>query len=258
TTPPVVMSINRVTASPTNASSVQFSVNFSEPVTGVDATDFQLNATGGQLGNPAIASVTGSGSSYTVTVNGMTGNGTVGLTLRDDDSIIDAVLNKLGGTGTTGQNNGSFTGQVYTIDKTAPTVSSINRASASPTNAGSVQFTVTFSESVTGVDTSDFALAPTGLTGASITGVSGSGTTYTVTVASGTGDGPFALNLVDDDSIADTAGNKLGGTGTGNGNFTGQVYTIDKTAPALTLTNPPTFTQSQTPTISGAVGTATG
>src|SRR5204862_5547222 len=92
----------------------------------------------------------------------------------------------------------------------------------------------TFSESVGGVDSSDFALIQgVGVSGASITGVSGSGTTYTVSVGTGIGDGTLGLNLVDDDSIADAAGNKLGGAGTGNGDFTGQVYTLDKTPPTV-------------------------
>jgi hypothetical protein len=40
------------------------------------------------------------------------------------------------------------------------------------------------------------------------------------------------LNLADNDTIADVATNKLGGTGVSNGNFTGQVYTLDRTPPA--------------------------
>src|SRR5205814_4154390 len=71
-----------------------------------------------------------------------------------------------------------------TIDKTAPTVSSINRADATPTNASSVHYTVTFSESVSGVDGSDFALTNSGVSGDSISGVSRSGSRYTVTVRS--------------------------------------------------------------------------
>ena len=37
--------------------------------------------------------------------------------------VTDAAGNKLGGTGTSGTGDGSFTGQTYAIDKTAPTVS---------------------------------------------------------------------------------------------------------------------------------------
>src|SRR4029077_11778066 len=121
-------------------------------------------------------------------------------------------------------------------DTIAPTVLSINRVSPTPTNAGSVQWTVTFSENVTGVDVADFALVATGgVTGASIGTVTGSGTTYTVTVNTGTSSGTLGLNLVDNDTIVDGSGNRLGGTGAGNGNFTGQVYTIDKVAPSVTI-----------------------
>lgn len=116
----------------------------------------------------------------------------------------------------------------YTLDTTAPTVSSIVRADANPTNgAGGVSWTVTFSEDVTGVDAGDFALVPgSGVSGASITSVSGSGNTWTVTAAPGVNTGTLGLNLVDNDSIADGSGNRLGGTGNGNGNFTGEVYTV--------------------------------
>ena len=65
----------------------------------------------------------------------------------------------------------------------APTVLSVNRTNASPTNAASVQFTVTLSESVTGLSNSNFTLVPGGVSGASITNVSGGGTNWTVTVA---------------------------------------------------------------------------
>jgi len=118
-----------------------------------------------------------------------------------------------------------------TVDYTLPafpTVSSINLASTNPSNpATAVSWTVTFSSSVTGVDATDFALVQGGgVTGASITSVTGGGATWTVTANTGSGTGTLGLNLVDDDSIIDGGGNKLGGTGAGNGNFTGQVYTI--------------------------------
>jgi len=126
-----------------------------------------------------------------------------------------------------------------TIDTGTPSVLSINRAEANPTGDASLDWTVKFSENVSSVNSSDFALVPGGgVSGASITGVSGSGDTYTVTANTGTGSGTLGLNLVDDDSISDSAGNKLGGTGVGNGSFTGQVYTIDRTGPTVTITHP--------------------
>ena len=99
-------------------------------------------------------------------------------------------------------------------DTIAPTVQSINRVGTTPTNAASVSWTVLFSESVTGVDASDFALVTTGtVAGATITTVSGSGNQYTVTANTGTGNGTLGLNLVDNDTILDTSANPLGGTG---------------------------------------------
>ena len=229
-TAPTVTSINRDGASPTNATSVSWTVTFSESVNDVDAADFVLAASG--LSGTSITGVSGSGTTRTVTASTGTGDGTLGLNLADNDTITDAAGNPLGGTGA---GNGNFTGQVYAIDKTAPTVTSINRDGASPTNATSVSWTVTFSESVNNVDAADFVLAASGLSGTSITGVSGSGTTRTVTASTGTGDGTLGLNLADNDTITDAAGNPLGGTGAGNGNFTGQVYAIDKTAPTVTI-----------------------
>jgi hypothetical protein len=59
--------------------------------------------------------------------------------------------------------------------------------------------------------------------------VSGSGAMRTITVNTGTGNGTIRLNVTDNDSIQDIAGNPLGGAGLGNGNFTsGQTYTISK------------------------------
>jgi Big-like domain-containing protein len=124
-------------------------------------------------------------------------------------------------------------------DTAPPTIQSIARHASSPTNASSVQFDISFSESVSGVGLDDFALATTGVSGASKSAISGSGASYTVTVDTGTGNGSVGLNLVDDDSIQDGAGNKLGGTGTsgaGDGSFTGEVYAVDKSAPDVSVT----------------------
>jgi DNA/RNA endonuclease G (NUC1) len=216
-TPPSVSSITRVSASPTNAASVQFTVTYSEAVTGVSAQDWSLATTG--VSGASVTGFTGSGTTYTVTVNTGSGDGTIRLDVVTGGTVIDAAGNLLA--------SGFTTGETYAIDKTSPSVQSIARANADPTGAASVAFTVTFNESVSGVDAGDFALATSGVTGASITGVTGSGP-YTVNVNTGAGSGTIGLNLVDDDTIADVVGNKLGGTGAGNGNFTGAVYTVQK------------------------------
>lgn len=98
----------------------------------------------------------------------------------------------------------------------APLVSSILRADPSPTVAATVNFTVSFSESITGVDIvapfNDFGLITSGIKGASITSVTPvSDTTYIVGVNTGTGNGTIRLDLVDNDSIIDSQGGSLGG-----------------------------------------------
>jgi hypothetical protein len=117
-------------------------------------------------------------------------------------------------------------------------VTSVVRTSPNPTRASTVDFTITFREAVTGVDTvapfSDFALTTSGVTGASIIAVSGSGNTYTVSVNTGAGTGTIRLDVVDDDSILDLSFHPIGGSGVGNGNFTtGDTYTLDRTAPMV-------------------------
>ena len=155
---------------------------------------------------------------------------------------------------------------VIGVDTTSPTVTSIDRSASSPTHDPSVSWTVTFTESVSGVDASDFALVNTGLGGTpAITSVSGGPASYTVTASTGTGSGTLGLNLVDNDSIVDASNNRLGGPGTGNGNFTGQVYTVDRTAPTVTLTKVngatvafPYTTGATVTSVGGACGTVSG
>lgn len=124
----------------------------------------------------------------------------------------------------------------WMVDRTAPTVSSINRSTATPSNAASVAWTVTFSEPVNNVAATNFSLAKSGLGGSpAITGVSGSGSVYTVTASTGSGDGSLGLNLSTKPTISDPAGNALGGSVP----VVGQAYTLDRTPPpAPTLGTP--------------------
>ncbi len=220
-TAPAVVSIARADPNPTDATSVRWTVTFSESVTGVATSNFATIASG-LSGSTSVTTVSGSGTTWTVTAKtGTSGSGTLQLKLSSAGSIKDAAGNALGGTM-------PCLGETYTIR--TPFVVSINRADPDNTSASTVHWTVTFSQSVTGVDATDFVLVPGGgLTGTpAITAVTGSATgmSYAVTASTGTGPGTLGLNLVDNDSIKNAAGIKLGGTGTGNGNFSGQVYTI--------------------------------
>ncbi len=202
TVAPTVLSSVRLDPSPTSAASVRFRVAFSEPVTGVDAADFSLTVSG--ITGAAVTGVEGTGAAYTVTVGTGSGSGTLRLDVPATASINDLAGNPLTGLPYTG-------GESYTIDKTAPTVLSSVRLDASPTNAASVRFRVTFSEDVTGVDAADFSLTASGVTGASVTGVEGTGAVYTITVGTGSGTGTLRLDVPATAGIADLAGNPLSG-----------------------------------------------
>jgi hypothetical protein len=124
------------------------------------------------------------------------------------------------------QSSQDFT--VHTVNPgAATTVTSIARADASPTNASSVHYTVTFADAVSGLSAADFSLVAGGaVSGASVTGISGRGTSWTVTVATGTGSGSLRLDLTNSSGITPAVGNVP---------FTGDVYVIDKTPPVVTV-----------------------
>jgi parallel beta-helix repeat protein len=97
------------------------------------------------------------------------------------------------------------------VAATAPTVVTITRTDAqNPTNLAEVGFEIEFSEAVSGIETgtgissNDFTLVDN--VGAAIAAVSGSGTTYQVTVETGTGDGSIRLDVLSGGGIEDVAG----------------------------------------------------
>ncbi|MFL9920387.1 Ig-like domain-containing protein [Paraburkholderia fungorum] len=123
--------------------------------------------------------------------------------------------------------------QIFSIDVVdAPGITSIERAASAsatvPAAASSVAYTVTFSQAVTGVDASDFALTTTGNAGGTIASVSGSGDTYTVTVAGISGDGTLRLDL----NGSGTGIQSGYGVGLIGGFAAGQTFTLDHTAPS--------------------------
>ncbi len=131
----------------------------------------------------------------------------------------------------------------------------------------SINFTATFSQPVLGVDAADFALVTSGVSGASITGVTTTdNTVYTVTVSTGSGNGTIQLNYQDDnDTTVDANNIPLNGTVTPFVPLTipGPVYTVDKSVATTTTVassnNSPTYGTSVTftATVTPASGTST-
>ena len=130
--------------------------------------------------------------------------GPVGLNLSPAPTITDLASNALPATEPT-------IDETYTVDNTAPTADIVDiTPDPRTTNAGTVN--ITFGESVTGVDITDFTLTldatPVALTGLI---VSGSGASYTVDLSTVTAAaGTYLLTLnASGSGIIDSAGNAL-------------------------------------------------
>ena len=239
-------------STPTNATTLPYSLTFSESVTGLAAGDFAIS---GSATGWTVSTITGAGP-YTITLTGGTA-GTVILTLN---------ANTVDGTGGTPGPTSASTASTVTVDRTAPNVSAFTPP-ATPTGAVSLPYSLTFSESVTGLAAGDFA-------------ISGSATGWTVGAPSGSGAGPYTITLSGGDAgtviltlnantVTDTAAN----TGPASANVAATV-TVDRTAPSVSAFTPPstptnatslpynlTFSQGVTGLAAGdfaITGTATG
>lgn len=212
---------------PTSATTVRFTATFSEPVTGFDASDIDLNPSTAAGTLQATVTQTGAtdGTTYEIAVTGMTAKGEVVATVKAN-AATDAAGNP--NTASTSTDN------TVTFNNSVPTVTSIKRSNPNPTSAENVSYTIQFSEPVTGVDLKDFELVTVGISAVKITNVTGTDETYIVVVDTGTGDGTIQLNLIDDDSITNALNVPLGGMGVNNGDATGERYDFDRTLPNAT------------------------
>lgn len=234
--PPIVTSVTSATANGSYriGQTINISVNFSEVVSVTGTPKLSLNSSG------TASYISGAGSSnlifsYLIGANQNTTDldyASVNSLNLDGGSIRDVAGNNTvlslpmpGSARSLGANAN------IVINGITPTVLSIVRKSQTTelTNANSVEYTVTFSETVTGVDVSDFQMSLGSTPLSSINSVVGSGETYTVTVGTGVGDGIVAINL------------RTSGTGITNqvsnpilsGFGPSETYTIDKSGPTL-------------------------
>ena len=249
---PTVTSIVR--AGPAQAVStgpLVWTVTFSEPVSGVATANFGL-VTSGIAGTPTISAASAvdgpPGAAWTVSVgvSGVTGgnSGSIGLDLTSSGSVVDAAGNTLGST--------PLSGQAYTYDTTAPTVTGVSSALADGSyRAGQVvPVTVTFSEPVTvsGTGAPQLTMA-TGSPATTVVdytaGSGGTALTFEYTVVDGnnsadldyTATTSLALN---GGVIADAAGNAatltLPSPGAAGSLGASSALVIDTTAPVVEVT----------------------
>ncbi|MBC7693248.1 MAG: hypothetical protein H7222_15900 [Methylotenera sp.] len=232
---PWLTSINRVNANPTMATSLHFTLTFSEPVSGLALSDLVATKVSGTLGGLSVTSFTpasGPSATYDVLLNAGTGSGQLRLDLVDSGTtqIKDFDLNLVRGSSPGYVVNGSYAvGQAYDIDRTPPAVISMTKMDPEPSPLSVVRYAVTFSEAVTNVNLSDFSVTEGGVTGTSVTAIAAqSSSVYTVSVNTGSGNGTLQLQLKAANGITDTLGNAMT-----TGFSTAPAYIIDKTPPTV-------------------------
>jgi hypothetical protein len=181
-TPPEVVDIVPATTGPTSADALDFTVTFSEPVTGFgQLADVTVNHAGTASTEVQIAAL--SASQYTVSVEGLSGDGSFSLSVNPSGAADYA-------------GNASLAGgpsAAVLVDNTNPDVTEITPSTTGPTNADSVVFTVAFSEPVSGfAQAADVTVGATGTAAAAGVALAQvSPTTYTVTLSGLTGDGTW-------------------------------------------------------------------
>jgi hypothetical protein len=217
---------------------LDFTVNFSEAVVVDTAGGTPRLAVTLDTGGTVYADyVSGSGSTalvFRLTVTAGENDATgiqVGTTL---DANGGTVRDAVGNDAASALNSVASTAAVN-VDAIAPSPTAIVRTNPSPTNAGGVDYTVTFSENVTGVDVTDFTLVSTATAAGSIASVTQvDGHTYTVHVGTISGTGTLQLNLnASGTGIADAAGNAI------TGGLAGASYSVDRDAPTVTSVGVP-------------------
>ena len=128
-----------------------------------------------------------------------------------------------------------------TADTTAPRVASIMRRipTSSPTNANSLTWRVTFSETVSNVNAADFAVSGTTAT-VTVAAVSGTTGAYDVTASGGnlaSVSATVTLTISSSHNIEDAANNDLNNTAPTGTNDNS--YVLDNTAPSVTISGVP-------------------
>jgi hypothetical protein len=196
--------------SPTSAATLTYGVGFDESVTGLAAGDFTHTGTATGC---TVAAPSGSAASYTVDVTGCS-DGTVVLALK-----AGTVSDLAGNPGPASD----VTASSVLIARSGPSVTSFAPLTATPTNAATISYNLTFDESVTGLAAGDFGHTGTA-TGCTVGAPSGSGASYTIAVT-GCSEGTLSLTL-NANTVTDLASN-VGPASSA----TASTVTIDRTAP---------------------------
>ena len=230
-------------ADPTGASPINYTVVFSEAVTGFAGDDISFAGT--TAGGTLVASVTGTGTTYNVAVSGMTTSGAV---------VASVVAGAAQNSGSEASLASSSTDNSVAWGLTV----TINQATgqADPTAAATINFTVVFSSPVSDFATGDVSFAGSTAGGALVGTVSGSGTTYNVAVTGMTTDGTVVASIAPG-VATDGVKSNLASTSTDNTVTWGVTVTVNQASGQAdpTGTSPINFTVVFSSAVTGFTGT---
>lgn len=217
-TPPGV-TIGPPSSSITSGGPVSYVVTYSDATSvTLTAANVTLNRTGTANGSVAVS---GTGTSTrTVTISNIVGEGALSITLAAG-TAVDAAGNQALTQGP---------GAAFTVDNTPPTLA-LSAPSVSQTKNGPVTYTATYSGATSiSLAVSHITLNKTGSANATL-GVSGSGTTRTITLSNVTGDGTLGITVAAGTAV-DNAGNVAPGAGPSS------TFTVDNTGPTVAISAP--------------------
>ncbi len=218
---PIPVTINQAAgqADPTNGSVINFTAVFDQTM--VDFTG-EAVAISGTAGGTKVATVTGSGKTYNVAISGMTGTGTVIVSIPKN-----GVHNAIGAPNAAS----TSTDNQVSYDGTPPAIT-IGAPSVAETRGGPVTYTVTFTDAITVAMTSaEVTLNKTGTADGTVE-VSGDGTAErVVTISDISGDGELSIILA-----AGVAVDSIGNTSPVIG--PSDSFVVDNTGPQPVITGP--------------------
>jgi uncharacterized cupredoxin-like copper-binding protein len=190
------LAIGYPSRSSTNSGPVSYTVSYADATSGVGTvslkeTDIILNKTGTADATVSVSA----GSTSTVTLSDVIGDGTIGISI--------AAGTALDGAGNAAPSAGPST--VFTVDNSGPPVS-IGSPSAASSTGESITYTVTYTDAASIVLTSSMVTLDTLGSATGDVAVSGTGlTTRTITISNITGIGAIGVSL-----LADTAYDSVG------------------------------------------------
>ena len=207
---------------PTFQSVINFTVEFSEPVSDFSDADVTITGTAFGPGSVKTAVVTGGPAVYNVAVSGMNTAGTVFATIPEDAAFDDA-----------GNGNLASTSTDNAVTYDMPPLVTINQAATQrdPTSASPIVFTVVFSEPVIGFGPKSVLVTGTafGIGATKTVVIKGIGPTYTVEVSGMNQSGTVAAEIPSG-VVRDYSGiYNLASTSTDN------VVTLDIDRPTVTV-----------------------